>query len=156
MRATALWQPWGSLWLAGVKLHETRHWHIRDQWADWKSGDRIVVHAAKRFDKDHGQELAEILRRTFGTRWFRDLPTGALIGTIAVTACVATDTIFSPGSYSRLTDAERANLHCGDFSEGRYAWLGADPIIFPTPIPYKGSQGIFSVPDDLVSLQAAA
>lgn len=156
MKATSLWQPWGSLWLSGVKIHETRHWHIRRQWSDWKPGDRMAVHAAKRFEKDHDGELAAILRGAFGPNWFRDLPTGALIGTIAVTACVSSESVFAPGSYSRLTVEERNNLHCGDFSEGRFAWLGADPIIFPKPIPYRGSQGIFSVPDDLVSLPAAA
>lgn len=150
MRAISLWQPWGSLWLRGVKLHETRHWHIRRQWTDWQPGDRLAVHAAKRFEKDHDTELAEILRRTFGLSWVRDLPVGALIGTIAVTACTPTDSVFAPGSYSSMTEAERADFHCGDFSADRYAWLGASPIIFPKPIPYAGSQGIFSVADDVI------
>lgn len=156
MRAISLWQPWGSLWLGRVKLHETRHWHIRRQWPDWKPGDRMAVHAAQRFEKNHDAELADILRQTFGATWFRDLPTGALLGTIAVAACTRTESVFAPGSYASMTAAERADFHCGDFSAERYAWLGADPIIFPKPIPYKGAQGIFNVPDELVQQAMAA
>lgn len=63
MRAISLWQPWASLWLSGFKVHETRHWHITRQWKDWNPGDRMAVHAAKRFYKDHDGHFADMLRR---------------------------------------------------------------------------------------------
>lgn len=150
MKAIPLWQPWGSLWLSGAKLHETRHWHIRRQWPDWKPGDRAAVHATQKFIKDFDSDFAEILRRQFGANWFKDLPTGALIGTISVTACQHTETIYAPGSWSSMSHVERTDYECGDFSEGRYAWRGQEPVIFKTPIPWKGSQGLFNVPDDVI------
>ena len=146
MKAISLWQPWGSLWLSSVKLHETRHWHIKDQWKAWRPGDRIAVHAAKRFEKDHDTDLAAILRRTFGTEWHRTLPTGAIIGTIAVTDCLPA------GQIEPLGDDDR---ECGNFADGRWAWRGADPIILQTPVPWRGSQGIFNVPDEMLSPAAA-
>lgn len=147
MKTISLWQPWGSLWLSGVKLHETRHWHIKDQWKDWKPGDRLGVHAAKKFEKDHDGPFAEILRKTFGANWFRSLPTGALIGSITVTHCLPTATLHD------ISDDDR---ECGDFYEGRWAWRGADPIALPTPIPWRGSQGIFNVADDVFAVPETA
>lgn len=140
MKAISLWQPWGSLWLSLVKLHETRDWHIRKQWKDWKVDERIAVHAAKRFEKDHDPALAHILRRTFGADWYRTLPTGALIGTILVTDCTPTDQL-APGA---------DDFECGNFAPGRYAWRGEAPVIFAEPIPWRGSQGIFNVPNELI------
>jgi hypothetical protein len=139
VKTISLWQPWGSLWLSGVKVHETRHWQIKDHWKDWKPGDRIAVHAAKRFEKDHNTEFAALLRRACGAEWYRTMPTGALLGSIAVTGCF-------PAGQLELGDDDR---ECGDFSDGRWAWRGADPIILPSPVPWKGSQGIFNVPDDI-------
>lgn len=157
MRCISLWQPWASLWLSIAKLHETRHWHIRRQWPDWTPGDRMAVHAAKKFEKDHDGEFAEILRQMFGTEWYRTLPTGAIIGTVAVTACEKTETIFPPGKMlGDMTCHERMNYQCGDFYEGRYAWEGRDPVIFDQPIPYRGAQGIFNIDDAFLPVRQAA
>lgn len=155
MKAISLWQPWASLWLSKLKLHETRSWHITKQWREWQPGDRMAIHASQKFIKDHDSDFAEILREEFGALWYRELPTGALLGTIAVSDCQLTETIFRPGQlFEQMTMAERVNYQCGDFYEGRYAWEGAEPIIFKKPIPYRGQQGIFSVPDELI--QAAS
>lgn len=159
MRCISLWQPWASLWLVTprAKLHETRHWHIKRQWPEWTPADRIVVHAAKKFVKDFDGDLASILREHFGPFWYRDMPTGALIGTVHVTACEKTETVFPPGKMATdMTPTERTDYECGDFYEGRYAWKGDHPIIFPEPIPYRGAQGIFSVPDNILPGQLAA
>jgi hypothetical protein len=152
MRCVSLWQPWASLWICGAKIHETRHWRIKRQWPDWKPGDRLVVHAAKRFVKDHDGAFAGILRQHFGEFWYRDLPTGALIGTIAVTACDATESIFPPGLMpDDMAPRDRVNFECGDFYPGRFGWEGSDPVLFPAAIPFRGLQGVFNVPDDLLA-----
>ena len=147
MKAISLWQPWASLWLSGRKIHETRHWHIRNQWKDWTPGQRMAVHAAKKFvkDIDPEEDLRKILDDQFGGHWAMDLPTGALIGTIAVMDCV---------SAGLIPDLDEDDRECGNFADGRWAWRGADPIIFPHPIPWRGSQGIFNVPDTQLPLAA--
>lgn len=154
MKTISLWQPWASLWLAQTKqgarfkLHETRHWHIKDQWKGWPlEGKRLGVHAAKRFEKDHDPDLADILRTAFGSEWYRTLPTGALIGSIDVVACVPA------GQLEPLGDDDRV---CGDFADGRWAWRGENPIVLRSPIPWRGSQGIFNVPDEIFAAEKAA
>jgi hypothetical protein len=38
----------------------------------------------------------------------------------------------------------------GDYSYGRYAWITDSFKAFDEPIPYKGSQGFFNVPDEFI------
>lgn len=33
MKAISLWQPWASLWMAGRKRFETRHWETKHRGA---------------------------------------------------------------------------------------------------------------------------
>ena len=156
MKAISLWQPWGSLWLSGAKVHETRHWHIKDQWRGWKPSERIAIHAAKKFEKDHDSYLADALRRIFGAEWYRTLPTGAIIGSIQVTGCFPADQIFGAKKYADMDQPTRDDFLSGDFSEGRWAWRGAAPIVLPKPVSWRGSQGIFNVPDEIFSNPVAA
>lgn len=153
MKAIPLWQPWASLWIGGWKIHETRHWPITKQWPAWKPGDRAVVHAAQRFEKNFPMAFAEILRARLGLTWYRDLPRGCLLGTVEITACVPTETLYRVGSFERLSPAEREDFLCGDFSDARFAWAARDPRPFPKPVQWRGHQGIFNVPDEFVSAQ---
>jgi hypothetical protein len=38
--------------------------------------------------------------------------------------------------------------------EGRFAWKRDEFRLFDQPIPYRGAQGIFNVPDDLIPMGA--
>lgn len=150
MKALSLWQPWASLWLSPRKLHETRHWRLQvpDQ------GSWLAVHAAKRFEKDHPPELADILRAEFGSDWFKTLPTGAIIGAVRVIGCHRTQDISD--EYQGLAGAEAGkaaeDMLCGNFDKGRYGFQRAHGYkVLKTPIPYRGMQGIFSVPDALLA-----
>ncbi len=45
----------------------------------------------------------------------------------------------------------------GDFSPGHFAWLLADVVKLPEPIPFRGRQGLWTLPDDVEQgLKAAA
>ena len=133
MKAISLWQPWASLWLSERKVHETRHWPTSHR-------GPLLVHAAKRFEKNFELDdpLRIILDNEFGGHWAMDLPTGALIGTVELVACVPT------GGLQLAID----DYHCGDFTAGRYAWRRGAFHLFTRPIPYRGRQGIFDVRDD--------
>lgn len=135
MKAISLWQPWASLWLSDRKVHETRHWPTRHRGA-------LLVHAAKKFIKDiePGDPLREILDDEFGGHWAMDLPTGAIIGRLDLVDCVPTDGL------EVIADDDRA---CGDFSPGRWGWRRGAYTLFAAPVPWRGSQGIFEVSDDL-------
>ena len=141
MKAISLWQPWASLWCSKRKVHETRHWRCSHR--GW-----LLVHAAKRFEKafDLDDPLRLILDDEFGGHWAKELPTGALIGMVNVVDCLPTQTLFGDAAAS---DDDR---ECGDFAPGRFAWKRDEFRLFDQPIPYRGAQGIFNVPDDLIPM----
>jgi hypothetical protein len=47
------------------------------------------------------------------------------------------------------------DYQCGDFSPGRYAWEANSFKTYVNPIPYRGAQGLFNVPDDILPRLAA-
>lgn len=147
MKAISLWQPWASLWLSPRKVHETRHWATDHR--GW-----LAVHAAKRFEKNHPTELASILRAQFGADWYKTLPTGALIGMVNIVDCIPTELYAEKWKCARGTRASRDNQLCGNFGPGRFAWERGAFRLLPAPIPYRGLQSMFNVPDDL--MEAAA
>ena len=105
-----------------------------------------MVHAAKHFEKDFALDdpLRVILDDEFGTHWALTIPTGALIGMVNVVDCLPTELLFG-GSAANDDDRE-----CGDFSAGRFAWKRGEFRLFDQPIPYRGAQGIFNVPNNLI------
>jgi hypothetical protein len=38
----------------------------------------------------------------------------------------------------------------GNYEDGRWGWVFSDPVRLLIPIPYKGQQGFFNVPDELI------
>lgn len=139
MKAISLWQPWASLWLSPRKIHETRHWSIQVP----LDGFWLAVHAAKRpMTRLEIDEFAEMLANTFGEDWQKTLPRGAVIGRVFVTACLSTN---GPDVPPLVTD----DYWCGDFSAGRFMWRRTKYEVLPTPVPWRGLQGLFSVPDTL-------
>jgi|HubBroStandDraft_4_1064222.scaffolds.fasta_scaffold00027_25 hypothetical protein len=138
MKAISLWQPWASLWLSDAKVHETRHWPTSHR--GW-----LAVHAAKRrIDDFSGDRLDEICDGIWGNHWGLELPRGAIIGAVKIVACKPTvHELFG------CTAANDDDRECGDFSEGRYAWERSDFHLLTEPIPYRGQQGMFAIPDDL-------
>jgi activating signal cointegrator 1 len=138
MKAISLWQPWASLWCSTRKVHETRHWRCSHR--GW-----LLVHAAKRFETvDLHDQLRLILDGEFGDRWSKDLPTGALIGMVNVVDCLPTQML---NGDSAASDDDR---ECGDFGPGRFAWKRDEFRLFDQPIAYRGKQGIFTVPNDVI------
>jgi hypothetical protein len=136
VKAISLWQPWGSLWVDGIKLHETRHWFTTHR-------GPLLVHAAKTMCAAVEPDLAEILEQRYGSRWAKELPRGALIGCVELVAC-------QPTVFIACTVDDR-ELACGNWSPGRYAWRAQQAYQFCEPIPYKGRQGFFDVPADIVA-----
>lgn len=147
MKALSLWQPWASLWCSPCKRDETRHWPLRYR-------GPLLVHAAKRFEKDidAGDPLGIILTAEFGTQWARALPTGVLIGIVHIVDCLRTEDITSAWAPEAVPLAEWENYHCGDFYTGRFAFRRSEHFRrFAQPIPYRGQQGLFDVPDEVVT-----
>jgi len=139
MKALSLWQPWASLWACGRKRYETRHWATSHR-------GPLVVHAAKRICTDIDDALREICEDEFGGHWSVELPAGALIATCELVACIPTERLH--------VDADEQAQ--GNFEHGRYGWDAQNMRPLPHPIPFRGHQSLFDVPDELITGAAAA
>lgn len=150
MKAISIWQPHASLHLLGAKPFETRSWPVPKALI----GQRVAIHAAKAdgdlfeigqyvLDRMSGSQLDEQMEAYVsailgaGFRNCREMPRGCILGSVILSDSLA---------------AESAENHhgFGDFRPGRFAWRVADSRVLANPIPFRGMQGFFDVPDDLL------
>lgn len=142
MRAITLIQPWASLWLSPAKVHETSSWSTLVR-------GTVAVYAGQRFIKTGlSDDLTDILDIEFGPHWRRDLPVGALIGTLDLID-------YMPAARPPIerfdnNAASASDYVCGNWSPGRFAWRRGAFARFERPVPFKGRQGWFHVDDKLL------
>lgn len=142
MKALSLWQPWASLWCSEDKEHETRDWILHHR--GW-----LLVHATKKLVSDCGEELDGIAIDNFGPHWRTELPRGAIIGAVNVVDVRATSVILKAWG-EPIATRHYVDYLCGDYSPGRFGFLRKEFKRFATPIPYRGQQGPFDVPWEIV------
>ena len=145
MKAISLWQPWASLVADGVKSIETR---THDKYK-WIIGQRIAIHAAKRFHR----EAAHIIRASGGwtpeldahysTLDFRSLldilnvwPAGAVVCTAFVAEA------------RWLTGVDSQATLC--LADGLFGLVLRDVQKLQTPMFWRGAQGVFHVNDKML------
>ena len=132
MEAISLWQPWASAMAFGWKQVETRHWAT-------KYRGPLLIHAAKKVIEWPSIDIQLAFK---GIAFLpSDLPLGALLCKVD------------------LVDCERILVHnkpedigeriLGNYEPGRFMWVTANLETFD-PIPYRGGQGFFNVPDGLI------
>ena len=159
MKALSLWQPWASAIARGSKRIETRHWSTNYR-------GPLAIHAAARIISK--SEYAWFLEQDFwraamdwadGYVW-SPLPLGAIVAVCVLADCVPTETIpfedlelvlSSPtgGPVDPYAPVWSERM-MGDFTPGRFAWVLHDIRPLPKPIPFRGRQQLFEVPDDLI------
>lgn len=109
------------------------------------------MHAAQRIERELGSlPLEAICDEAFGSTWRTTLPRGEILGIVNVEACQPVETIMrSWGMTCPTPPLEHwMDFHCGNWAAGRYGWRRADnPQRFDAPIPWRGQQGFFDVPD---------
>lgn len=131
MKALSLWQPWASAIAIGEKSIETRHWisHHRGP---------LLIHAAKKGPKLVVADCIDVLDLNLDAE---HIPYGALVAVAKMVRCC------------RAEDLEVSSREdvLGDFSRGRFGWVLEDVRAFKQPIPFRGKQGIFNVPEDVVA-----
>lgn len=169
MKAISLWQPWATAIAIGSKRVETRHWATRYR-------GPIAIHAAKRC---HLGEMIHIsstwswcgaLNRKMGSneKLWEALPFGAVVAVARIVDCRPTDS-FTQGELDewRLPEDEvmpprerwsddRPSIYAwterymGNFDLGRFGWILEEVRKLERPVPFRGLQGIFNVPDVLL------
>ena len=149
MKAISLWQPWASLIVLGEKKIETRSWYTAYRFP-------VLIHAAKRKNLSEMEELAEYDEYVEALQSFipadaksmtvkqmmNAMPYGAIIGKATLSDCRTTRSV--------TPELSKKELMLGNYEPGRYAWILKNPVMFKEPIPYKGEQGFFNVPDELI------
>lgn len=162
MKALTIWQPWASLIIAGAKPYEFRGWRPPRALI----GQRIVIHAAARkIDRDEVGDL-------YNTHNFREL--NEAIDQEARETCLITSKAL-PILRQMLLGKDPLPMACGlgtavlgeprlgteiarefgvlranDSARDEHAnwgWPMLDIEAWPTPIPMRGAQGLWTWPE---------
>ena len=165
MKAISLWQPWASAIAFGSKTIETRSWgtHYRGP---------LAIHASKRCVRRELSDLLAFNHVWRGALWpayqamvsaddriWDFLHFGAVVAVADVVDCRYTDT-FRPDEIDVVRrpqggpeDFQWTERMMGDFSRGRFGRVLDNVRALPSPLPFKGEQRFFEVPD--AQVQAA-
>lgn len=134
MKALTLIQPWATAIARGHKLYETRSWPA------YGGRQVIAIHAGMKVDKI-------VLSDAIMDGYF---PSDVSIPVGAIVAVARLDAVYTT-SYMRpfVNGHER---YWGNWEPGRYAWKLEDVLALREPIPCKGHQGLWTIPDDIEHL----
>lgn len=141
MKAISLLQPWAQLIMMGEKKVETRSW-------DTKYRGPILIHASR--SSKEAQELCDKSPFAAYIKHWSDLKFGFILGWCEIRGTGLTDSMAAEIMHKKNFPAGTFGddeIHFGDYSPGRYAWLLKDAVKFETPIPWKGSLGLWNFPD---------
>lgn len=134
MKAITVLQPWAWLLATGKKRCETRSWKTNYR-------GEILIHAGKK-------NMTYIMRQTFFEAMYMkqagvfntEMITEAIIGKANLVNCVRIDE-----AMRELIRKQHFDEYAfGYFSPGRYAWVMENPVLFDTPIPARGYQGLWN------------
>jgi hypothetical protein len=152
MKGLTLYQPWASLMAAGAKRIETRSWSTSER--GW-----VAIHAAKVIpdwlgDWAWDEPVRQALNRAGIRSGFRDLPAGAIVALARLAACISTPVAgerkrYFAGAEIRALPPDGDEALFGDEAPGRYAWVFTTVHALPEPVPWRGMQGLWPVPEDL-------
>lgn len=138
MHARTIYEPYAWAIFHGLKHFETipHPCHIRGT---------IAIHAAKSvparaslvFFQSLLQETNDLtLFNKYSPDWLQNLPRGMVLGIVEIMGCIPVESI-----RDGLPKLERA---FGNYADGRYALVLANPILLERPVQAKGQQGWWS------------
>ena len=147
MKALSLWTPYSQLAVNGFKKYETRPFAPP---STLKVGDRFAIASTKQIKSeqeiaaDHPR-LARYYRHTGLPDW-RSLSRGCIVGTVKLGRTVEI-------VRNVIVDLPEEEYVYGDWRPGRFAWELLNPIVFATPIPVRGQQGIWDYRGEILEDQ---
>jgi activating signal cointegrator 1 len=145
LKAISLYQPWASLVALGLKRVETRSWSTTYR-------GPLLIHAAERWDADQ-IAVRDLADRDLVDHGYvelpRNLPLGRVLAVCRLTGCsqVRQGSLTPEGI--GLSSLEMA---FGDYRPGRFGWSLEDVRPLAEPVPWRGMQGLWPVPDELAVL----
>lgn len=142
MKALTICQPYAELIMLGKKFVENRTWPTSYR-------GPLYIHAGKSRQWIGGDN--------YGIPE-SELVFGAIVGTAELVACMPID---SMRQISREQKVWNAGLTIGqildhEHAEGPVCWVLKDVHRFEYPVPYRGAQGLFDIPEaEVLSLMIA-
>lgn len=134
-KVITLKQPWAQLVVQGHKQMETR---------GFKTSHRgeLYIHSSAHFNSEFIDLCyTEPFNRCIESPHY--LKCGYIIGKVDLMDCFPTEAVRDMMKGGTPGDRE---LAFGDYSDGRYAWLLARPVMFKKPIFQKGSLSLWNYP----------
>ena len=128
MKAITLQQPWATLVALGVKRFETRGWRTAYRGPQ-------AIHAAAAFPAANRALCATPAFRLALRGAPRELPRGAVLAVVELREITPTAALIDqPDLFGGVEDRLLAQLHFGDFTAGRFAWV---------PVPARGALSLW-------------
>lgn len=142
MKALTICQPYAHLiCISKEKAVENRTWSTNYR-------GPLLIHAGKSrewlYDDESGKEI------DFEESTGELFTFGAIIGAATLADCLHIDKIES-GDFDAKFPWLREHAH----TSGPWCWVLRNRCAFQTPIRYRGAQGLFDVPDEVVAEQIA-
>ncbi len=125
MKALSIHQPWAWAILHAGKTMENRTWRTNYR-------GPLLIHASKTrssYDREPRLDWGKVYGVAL-PKW-EELVTGAIVGVVELVDCLPV-----------------ASVPTSPWVEGPVCWLVANPIAFTEPVPWRGMQGLFDVPDE--------
>lgn len=151
MKAITICQPWATAIAIGAKTVETRSWAT-----DYRGP--IAIHAAKSCDFldfiIDDETWAGVLHQHMGQTLGSIFPLGSFVATAELVSCRRVEDI-DPDFLDEKRQHEGSRFswterELGNYARRRYGWILDNVRPLPEPVPYRGRQGLFEVPDELV------
>ena len=127
MKVLSLTEPFATLIKEKKKYVETR---------SWKTNYRgtLYIHASSTKMKKEDKEDTELMSL------LQNIPLN--YGHI-ICKCTLVDYIYMTNNYVNSMKRNHQEFICGEYKEGRYAWILKDIKVLENPIPAKGHLGIW-------------
>lgn len=141
LQALTLYNPHAMLVMLQQKGWETRSWRPR------KPPRRIAIASSAKSPRDFLKLLqVENFARAMGEREMVD---GCILCTADVTEIISTTAWLRSYCQRNPTRKVENEYLFGDYGPHRHAWRLESVIRLERPIPCKGSQGLWYVPEDI-------
>lgn len=130
MKVISICQPFAGLLVLGLKEYETRSWATKHR-------GPLAIHSSAKIPT-YGHDTIKMLYDSFPSRFYEGSPatkkiykSGYIIGEVELVDVVRTEAVeFGIDNF--------LEQYVGDFTEGRFAWKCANPIIYENPVSIKG------------------
>jgi activating signal cointegrator 1 len=132
--AMSMHQPWASLLIAGIKMHEGRSWYTAHRGRLW------IASTAKPVDPEEVKHLENFYRshlKNENLNFPTQYPSGVLLGCVKVTEC--------------LPQEEYRKVYPNGESDSPFVFICDDPQELPVRFPIKGEHKIYKIDQNIHS-----